>query len=117
MTPNELVNVVARTLCARDQSGGFCANVGGSLGCKCGRGKALSHELCKASPYQLSVAGYEETARAIIPLAMSHERAAIVAWLRAYAASLVGIHSVVPGFLQGAANSIELGVSEGPGDD
>lgn len=54
----------ARAVCA-SSLGGFCQNVGGSLGCKNGRGER-GHHLCVANDLQLDLAGHTETARAVI---------------------------------------------------
>ena len=56
---------VARILCARAGSSGFCSCVGESLGCKVGRGESFHGSNCKADKTQLMLAGYIETAEMI----------------------------------------------------
>ena len=46
---------VARIICARSM-GGFCRNVGGSLGCKVGRGTS-DYTQCVADHNQLALSG------------------------------------------------------------
>jgi hypothetical protein len=56
---------VARTICAHSV-GGFCLNVGGSLGCRVGRGQAPDYRLCVADRLQLDLSGNSDVADAVL---------------------------------------------------
>lgn len=60
----QMTRSIARTICAHSL-GGFCQYVGGSLGCKNGRGVKMSADNCIASDSQLLFSGTLEVAEAV----------------------------------------------------
>jgi len=70
MTPVSALNAAAQAVCASSLNG-FCRDVGGSLGCRNGRGASGS---CVASYAQLDIAGHVEQARLAVAAYNAFER-------------------------------------------
>lgn len=62
---DSMIERVARAICGNAASG-FCADVGGDLGCKRGRGQSYDGTNCIASREQLMMTSHWDEARAAI---------------------------------------------------